>query len=116
MGTPRAGLEELSVPPVVSKPPVPPMSEPLVPPVSPRLTRGGAEGRLILQLAALRHLGVAGLILAGLRVWGGRAGGEGTRGWQGRLALLLAEPPAQAADEQCPGSSRQQKAEAVGEA
>lgn len=86
----------------------PVVSEPPVPPVSLQLTRGGAEGRLILQLTALRHLGVAGLILTGLRVWGGRAGGEGTRGWQGRLALLLAE--------QHPGSSRQQKAEAVGEA
>lgn len=93
------------------------MSELPVPPVPPRLTRGGAEGRLILQLAALRHLGVAGLILAGLRVWGGgRAGGEGTWGRQARLALLLAEPPAQVADEQRPGSSRQQKEDAVGEA
>lgn len=63
----------------------------------PLLTRGGAEGRLILELAALCHLGVAGLILARLRVWGGggeggRAGGEGTRGQQARLALPLADP------------------------
>lgn len=36
------------------------------------LTRGGAEGRLILEITALCHLGVAGFILTCLRVWGGR--------------------------------------------
>lgn len=50
-----------------------------VPAGCPLLTRGGAEGRLILELAALRHLGVAGLILACLRVWGG-GGKQGVRG------------------------------------
>lgn len=36
------------------------------------LTRGGAEGRLILEITALCHLGVAGFILTCLRVWDGR--------------------------------------------
>lgn len=39
--------------------------------VSP-LTRGGAEGRLILEITALCHLGVAGFIFTCLRVWGGK--------------------------------------------
>lgn len=32
------------------------------------LTRGGAEGRLILELTALRHLRITGFILTCLRV------------------------------------------------
>ena len=44
----------------------------------PLLTCRGAEGRLILELAALCHLGVAGLILARLRVC--REGEQGVRG------------------------------------
>lgn len=76
------------------------------------LTRGGAEGRLILELAPLRHLGVTGFIVTCLRVWGmwgGRAGGEGTRGQQARLTLPLADPLSPVSGKQCPESCKRRQ-------
>lgn len=71
------------------------------------LTCGGAEGCLILEIAVLCHLGVAGFILACFRVWGGgRAGSEGA-GTEGQQTKVpdLADPLAPGAEEQYLGSA-----------